>query len=216
MRAEAGALLFVGLVYGVKCSAGLCLCVYVHFILWDSLMPAPITTSTLCVAINYISFHDCCRTYLGMCVLYRYMYWSEEGVCICIKRAGMDGSNHTILHNTGLELPYGITIDYENQKIYWVDSHLGTLEYSNVDGTERTLLQGTQFQPFSITLNGEFLFWTDWQEFAIFTSHKDVSNDTIVSLYDQLSFQPFGIEAVTPDRQINGMKLSLQRNSATI
>ena len=136
-------------------------------------------------------------------MLFRYMYWSEEGACI--KRAGMDGSNHTILHNTDLVWPYGITIDYENQKLYWVDAFLDTLEYSNVDGTERTLLQDTQFQSFSITLDGDFLFWTDWQEFAIFTTHKDLQNDTIVSVYDQLSFQPFGIEAVTPDRQTNGM-----------
>ena len=122
----------------------------------------------------------------------------------CIKRAGMDGSNHTILHNTDLVWPYGITIDYENQKIYWVDANLGTLEYSNVDGTERTLLQGTLFQPFSITLDGDFLFWTDLQETAIFTTHKDLPNSTIVSVYDQLLFPPYGIEAVTPDRQTNG------------
>ena len=134
------------------------------------------------------------------------MYWSDWGNEARIERAGMDGSNRTVLHNTDLVWPNGITIDYENQKIYWVDANLDTLEYSNVDGTERTLLQSGEIShPFSITLNGDFLFWTDWQEFAIFTTHKDLPNDTIVSVYDQLPYRPFAIEAVTPDRQGDGL-----------
>ena len=135
------------------------------------------------------------------------MYWSDWGEEARIERAGMDGSNRTVLHNTGLVWPNGITIDYTNQKLYWIDANLDTLEYSNVDGTGRTLLEqgGEIFHPFSITLEKDYLFWTDWQEMAIFTRHKDLPNDTIISVYDQLVYRPNGIEAVTSDRQKNGM-----------
>jgi low density lipoprotein receptor-related protein 5/6 len=132
----------------------------------------------------------------------RYMYWSDWGEQARIERAGMDGSHRTILHDTDLTWPNGITIDYENQKLYWVDASLDTLECSSVDGSGRTLLERDDviLHPFSITLEKDFLFWTDWHHLAIFTAHKDQPNDTIISLY-RLAFRPFGIEAVTPDRQ---------------
>ena len=117
----------------------------------------------------------------------------------------MDGSNHTILHNTDLIWPHGITIDYENQILYWIDASLDTLEYSNVDGSGQTLMNqcGEIAHPFSITLNDDYLFWTDWQQLAIFTTHKNLTKCTITSFY-QLTLRAHGIEAVTPDRQRDG------------
>ena len=143
---------------------------------------------------------------INVIVVFRYMYWSDWGNEARIERAGMDGSNRTILHNTDLIWPNGITIDYENQILYWIDASLDTLEYSNVDGTGRTLLnQGGEIaHPFSITLNDDYLFWTDWQELAIFTTHKNQPNSAITSFY-QLTLHPNGIEVVTPDRQRDGM-----------
>ena len=147
----------------------------------------------LCMLISYI--------------LFRYMYWSDWGEEARIERAGMDGSNRTILHNTNLVWPNGITIDYANQILYWIDANLDFLEYSNVDGTGRTLLaRGSEiFHPFSITLEEDFLFWTDWQQFAIFTRHKDLPVDPIISIYPFV-YQPNAIEAVTPDRQRDGIR----------
>ena len=49
----------------------------------------------------------------------------------------MDGQNRTVLHNTLLTWPNGITIDYSAQKLYWVDAFLDKIEYSDVDGTGR-------------------------------------------------------------------------------
>ena len=134
------------------------------------------------------------------------MYWTDWGEETRIERAGMDGSNRTILHNTNLIWPNGITIDYDLQILYWIDAGLDTLEYSNVDGTGRTLLDNSDEidNPFSITLYNDFLFWTDWQQMAILTKHKALPNGNVNSLY-QVSFRPNGIEAVTPDRQVYGM-----------
>lgn len=139
------------------------------------------------------------------------MYWSDWGFEARIERAGMDGSNRTVLHNTNLVWPNGITLDYVNQKIYWIDASLDNIEYSNVDGTGRTLLERVYvddgvFHPFSLTLAKEFLFWTDWNQLAIFSTHKDLPNDNIIiSLFSLLVDAPHGIEAVTPDRQQDGM-----------
>ena len=134
------------------------------------------------------------------------MYWTDWGDVARIERAGMDGSNRTVLHNTNLIWPNGITIDYDNQRLYWIDASLDTLEYSNVDGTGRTLLERDDpiLHPFSITLEEDFLYWTDWEQLAIFTTHKDLPSSAITSLYN-LPFHPFGIEAVTPNRQRDGV-----------
>ena len=65
------------------------------------------------------------------------MYWTDWGNPAKIERASMDGQNRTVLHNTLLTWPNGITIDYSAQKLYWVDAFLDKIEYSGVDGTGR-------------------------------------------------------------------------------
>lgn len=143
----------------------------------------------------------------------RYMYYSDWGSESRIERAGMDGNDRTILHNTNLVWPNGITLDYVKQKVYWVDASLNTIECSNVDGSGRILLQridDSLFHPFALTLEKEFLFWTDWSRVGVFSTHKDLPNDNIVSIYDALVNAPHGIEAVTPDRQMDGMCFVIQ------
>lgn len=139
------------------------------------------------------------------------MYYSDWGSESRIERAGMDGNYRTILHNTNLVWPNGITLDYMKQTLYWVDASLNTIERSNVDGSGRILLQRINddlFHPFALTLEKEFLFWTDWSRVGVFSTHKDLPYDNIVSIYNVLVNAPHGIEAVSPDRQMDGMFIS--------
>lgn len=130
------------------------------------------------------------------------MYWTDWGGVARIERASMDGSERRVLHNTNLIWPNGLTIDYAAQRIYWADANLDKIEYSNVDGGGRfTLLSGLQ-HPFSITLEGNLLFWTDWSNNAVHVAHKisgAIGSNLI--LYNNIRDRPFGIEAVTPTRQ---------------
>ena len=142
-------------------------------------------------------------------VCYRYMYWTDWGDEARIERAGMDGTNRSILHNTNLVWPNGLTLDIPGQKIYWIDASLDTIEFSFTDGSGRTLLDRQDdviFHPFSLTFADDFLFWSDWVQLTIFTTHRDRPNDNIVQLdlFTPLIYPPHGIEAVTPDRQPQG------------
>ena len=128
------------------------------------------------------------------------MYWTDWGSPAKIERASMDGKNRTVLHSTQLVWPNGLTIDYGAQTIYWIDANLDKIEYSNVDGTGRRILITVSFHPFSITLEGNLLFWTDWSFDTIFTAHK-TSGVSIGTVYSNLRNRPYGIEAITPDRQ---------------
>lgn len=73
------------------------------------------------------------------------MYWSDWGKIPCIERADMDGKNRRRIISSGLTWPNGLALDLVNNRIYWTDGGNKTIEYSNLDGTGRTLLIGKIF-----------------------------------------------------------------------
>ena len=53
----------------------------------------------------------------------RKMYWTDfYNSSGRIERADMDGKNREVIINNGLEQPSGLTLDIENEVIYWVDT----------------------------------------------------------------------------------------------
>lgn len=122
----------------------------------------------------------------------------------------MDGRGRTVLINTNLVWPNGLAIDYETQIIYWADANLDKIEYSNTDGSGRTLLETGAtglLHPYALTIDGDLLYWTDWQNNSIFATHKvhGVSQDGDINvIVDNLVVNPNGIEAITADKQPDG------------
>ena len=47
----------------------------------------------------------------------------------------MDGTARTVLHSTGLVTVYGLTVDYENQILYWADYSNNRIEKSSTNGS---------------------------------------------------------------------------------
>ena len=122
----------------------------------------------------------------------------------------MDGSERRTLHDTGLSQPNGITIDYTSWKIYWTDSDLDKIEYSNYDGSERTILETVQdglLHPFGLTIADELLFWTDWETNYLYYTHKDHGNNEGLGVFQSLAHftsTPYGVEAIVDSRQVPG------------
>ena len=115
----------------------------------------------------------------------------------------MDGRARQILHNSRLVRPYGLTLDYQNQVLYWIDASLDKIESSNVDGTNRTLIanfafSSTSYHPFSMTFFNNILYWSDWGTDKI---HSIFANGTsLSSLIERFSLST-GIEVVSKSRQ---------------
>ena len=106
-------------------------------------------------------------------------------------------------------MPIGITVDYQAQKIYWSDFYWGTIEYSNLDGSGRLMLVGgISIRPFSLTIDGNLIFWTDWQSLEIHATHKLISTGISV-LYRNSRGDLFGIEAVNSNHQAQNSMFSL-------
>ena len=131
------------------------------------------------------------------------MYWSDWGAVATIERASMDGRVRQVLYNTQLVWPFGLTLDYQNQVLYWIDASLDKIESSNVDGTNRTLIanlasSSPNYHPFSVSFFNSVLYWSDWGTDMI---HSLFANGTsLTSLIDGLSFAT-GIEVVSRSRQ---------------
>ena len=138
------------------------------------------------------------------------MYWTDWGDVAMIEQASMDGRARTVVIDTDLDQPWGITIDYDENRLYWVDAGLAKIEYSNLDGTGRVTLETDTdgvLNPFAITIENNLLYWTETGNVSIFTTHK-VNGKDILALTDELTTAPGGIEAVTPGRQPQGKNIA--------
>ena len=116
-----------------------------------------------------------------------------------IQRISLDGTAKTILHDTSLSAPYGLTIDYDAQILYWTDYTLNKIEKSNVDGTNRRLVTTSLVNnAYSITFFNGRLYWTDLTYNRILT----IPVTSTTSAYLTGSFgDMYGIKAITEERQ---------------
>ena len=106
------------------------------------------------------------------------MFWTDWGKHPKIERAELDGSHRITLVKTSVVWPNGITIDFHEQKLYWVDAKLDKIEIMNLDGSNRRVILDSKLpHVFGFTVLGDRLFWTDWQRRAIESVNKKTGNN---------------------------------------
>ena len=146
--------------------------------------------------------HQLCAC--GFSTLYRRFYWTDWGFVAKIERASMDGTDRTVLHDTDLVWPNGLTLDYEAQILYWADGSLNKIESSGVDGTNRRLItQQGVFHPFAITMYENTLYWTNWGTDTVLARGLGPFENT-TTLVSGLTTEPMGIQVITLERQREG------------
>ena len=123
----------------------------------------------------------------------------------------MDGTSRTVLHNTNLSNPYGLTIDYENQILYWIDYSYDRIESSFVNGTGRVVLTYSSIgYPYDIAYFGGNVYWTD-QSYVVTRSVNyggiySASVDPVTVTTVRSSFyNPYGISVFSEDGQPEGI-----------
>ena len=142
--------------------------------------------------------------------LFRVMFWTDLGMTAKIESAFLDGEGRRTIIENDLSQPNGITIDYTTQKIYWSDSDLDRIEYSNYDGTERTVLESVNeglVHPYGLSIVDELLFWTDLGSNYLYYTHKDHGNTEGLGTLQALAHftsSPYGVEALVDFRQAAG------------
>ena len=112
----------------------------------------------------------------------------------------MDGNSRMVLHNTNLRDTYAITIDYENQVLYWADFTLNKIESSNVDGTNRRTLTTSVRDPYSITYFNGRLYWGDNYYNRILTGPA-TSPGSGTYLGGSVRYDVYGIHVISREAQ---------------
>lgn len=119
----------------------------------------------------------------------------------------MDGKSRMVLHNTSLSDTYAITIDYENQELYWADYTLNKIEKSDTNGSNRVTLTSSVGDPFSITYYNGRLFWGDNSLNRILTGTAN-SPDSGTYVGGYVSYDAYGIHVLSRDTQPLGKTIT--------
>nr|XP_012637337.1 low-density lipoprotein receptor-related protein 2 [Microcebus murinus] len=132
------------------------------------------------------------------------LYWSDQGtdggVPAKIASANMDGTSLKVLFTGNLEHLEFITLDIEEQKLYWAVTGRGVIESGNVDGTGRTILVHQLSHPWGIAVFGSFLYYTD-EHYEVIERVEKATGANKVVLRDNI-----------PD--LRGLRVYHRRNAA--
>lgn len=141
----------------------------------------------------------------------RVIYWTEWSHNVArIKRVSMDGARSTLttLHQNNLKQPYAITIDFDEQVLYWADLSLKRVECSNVDGSNRNVVISSGLErPFDLTLFGDILYVSDL-DLGILAANKSggVPVEAVYVFCDHIS--SCGIQVIAEERQLLGKNMT--------
>lgn len=90
-----------------------------------------------------------------------YIYWTDWGATPKIEKMTIFGKNRHVIVSTNLATPNDLTIDYMASKLFWVDTLLGKVEMSDLEGRGRSVLLNAP-HPYGISVYNDIIYWTDW------------------------------------------------------
>lgn len=100
------------------------------------------------------------------------MFWTDWGNNSHIGVAFMDGTQPKVLIDD-VQWPNGITLDWPNGRIYWVDAKTGTIESIKITGkNHRIVLHKKNHHPYGIAVFEDQLYWSDWESKSIESCNK--------------------------------------------
>ncbi|XP_059895450.1 LOW QUALITY PROTEIN: low-density lipoprotein receptor-related protein 2a [Gadus macrocephalus] len=129
-----------------------------------------------------------------------YMYWTDWGTNAKIERATLGGNFRTDIVNSSLVWPNGLTLDYEEQRLYWADASLQKIERSSLTGDNREVIVSTAIYPFAMTMFDQHIYWTDWNTRSVYRANKhDGSGQTV--MVQNLPTRPMDIQVLAGRKQ---------------
>jgi len=103
------------------------------------------------------------------------MFWTDWGyIEPKIERADLTGENRQIVLDLGYGwdyqlFPMSVVIDYEAERIYWMDAYDNYIDSADLDGYDRTNVHyiSQNIFPADLALHGDNLYWVDWNSQSI-------------------------------------------------
>lgn len=103
------------------------------------------------------------------------MYWSSQNYYSKIEKAEMTGKERVVLLSSWNLYPNGLTLDHEQNRLYWVDGSYHKLEYLDLNLNIRVTLISSYYllpYPFGLALLGDHLYWTDRHLGTVYRANK--------------------------------------------
>lgn len=101
---------------------------------------------------------------LFFCFISSYLYWTDWGDHSLIGKIGMDGTNRSVIVDTKITWPNGLTLDYINSRIYWADAREDYIEFASLDGSNRHTGESTEAPAAPPGLCGVWALDQSWKE----------------------------------------------------
>ncbi|XP_077998234.1 uncharacterized protein LOC144451304 [Glandiceps talaboti] len=109
-----------------------------------------------------------------------FLYWSDWGSNAKIERAALDGTNRVALVSSDLVWPNGLALDTTEGKLYWCDASIDKIEYLILNlNIRQVLVSLIDIHPFSLTIVGSYIYWTDWTKLQLQRTDKNSGSNTI-------------------------------------
>ena len=132
-----------------------------------------------------------------------YMFFTVWGSDTAkVERSALDGQERHTVVDSKIVYPYGITVDFANEHIYWVDTYLDYIERCDYAGQNRkTVLRGSPVQNlYSIDLFENSLFITSWRENSVLRVGKFDPEENRTTILEGLE-RPFAVRVFHRQKQ---------------
>ncbi|XP_043939564.1 prolow-density lipoprotein receptor-related protein 1 [Protopterus annectens] len=133
------------------------------------------------------------------------LFWTDWDANLPrIEVASMSGEGRRTIHKeTGPGgWPNGLTVDYLESRILWIDARSDAIYSALYDGTGHIeVLRGHDYlsHPFAVTLYGGEVYWTDWRTNTLAKANKWTGHN--VTVVQRTNTQPFDLQVYHPSRQ---------------
>ncbi|KAM3845339.1 prolow-density lipoprotein receptor-related protein 1 [Vipera latastei] len=133
------------------------------------------------------------------------LFWTDWDASLPrIEAASMSGQGRRVIHKeTGSGgWPNGLTVDYLEKRILWIDARSDAIYSALYDGTGHIeVLRGHEYlsHPFAVTLYGGEVYWTDWRTNTLAKANKWTGHN--VTVVQRTNTQPFDLQVYHPSRQ---------------
>ncbi|KAM4699918.1 prolow-density lipoprotein receptor-related protein 1 isoform 2-T2 [Discoglossus pictus] len=133
------------------------------------------------------------------------LFWTDWDASLPrIEAASMSGEGRRTIHKeTGSGgWPNGLTVDYLEERILWIDARSDAIYSAKYDGTGHIeVLKGNEYlsHPFAVTLYGGDVYWTDWRTNTLAKANKWTGHNVVV--VQRTNTQPFDLQVYHPSRQ---------------
>uniref|UniRef100_A0A8D0H854 LDL receptor related protein 1 n=1 Tax=Sphenodon punctatus TaxID=8508 RepID=A0A8D0H854_SPHPU len=133
------------------------------------------------------------------------LFWTDWDASLPrIEAASMSGEGRRTIHKeTGSGgWPNGLTVDYLEKRILWIDARSDAIYSALYDGSGHIeVLRGHEYlsHPFAVTLYGGEVYWTDWRTNTLAKANKWTGHN--VTVVQRTNTQPFDLQVYHPSRQ---------------